>query len=374
MKRVCYYCGRISNSENIWCEESYCSTENLPRILDHGEELAEISIKKHIAVTRSATIYEASRYGEDILVKIAHTGMEKKLMDEANLLQEIQSAGGDPHPVLPILLPAHAQETISEYPYAETVFQGESKTFYVLEHLEGDLLNGLLMKNSQPWKGTVGYISLAIASLLITLHDRDYVHLGLEPNQIMVRIDKEDLPRPVVLDLGVARKINNAGRYWNRQYVHPAYLPPELDPEPSRKKGQKPIINESADVYGLGLIIYEMLAGHPAIPHYLMNDQDIRRARWSSKIQVKKIDRPDIEPELTDIVMSAIGPASKRPKTVYDFGQSLLQHFDPAPKEKPKTYREQINWQNVQRWVMISAVTALILTTLLALWINDVFS
>ena len=129
MKRVCYYCGRSFSTGDMWCQESYCTIENMPPVLDHGEELADITIKKAIVVTRTAVVYEATRYDEDILIKIAHEGMEEKLINEAVLLRDIQS-GKMKHPALPTLLPAYYQEDVKNYPYAETVFRGERKHFF----------------------------------------------------------------------------------------------------------------------------------------------------------------------------------------------------------------------------------------------------
>ena len=368
MNRVCIYCGRISYNENIWCEESYCSTENLPKILSHGEEIADITIKKNISVTRTSTIYEATRSREEILIKIAHVGMESKLINEAYLLQELQNEE-TLHPALPTLLPAYRNETINSYPFAETVFKGETQSFYVLDHLNGDLLSGLLHKNSQPWKGNVGYIGLTLADLLIILHKKGYVHLTLDPQHVLVRMDAEDIPRPVLLDFGIAKKLTNAGRFWNFRFSHPAYSPPELDPS---KSSRSPVIHESSDVYGLGLIMYEMLAGYPAIPHHLASDQEIYTLKRNPNRQVNKLKRPDLEEDLSKVIMQAINNEPRnRQQTVYDFAQELLRFFQPAEKEKPKSFRERFDWQLIQIWVAAGVILALVSITLIVFLIPN---
>lgn len=353
MKRVCFYCGRSFETGDMWCQESYCTIENMPPVLDHGEELADISIKKALVVTRTAVVYEATRYAEDILVKIAHEGMEEKLINEAILLRDLQGAKIK-HVALPTLLPAYNKEDINTYPYAETVFRGARKYFFVMDHLEGDLLSGMLMKNSQPWIGNVGYIGMVITEALVLLHANGYAHLGLAPSHILVRVDKENYPRPVLLDLGIATKFQTAQGYWHRRYMPPAYTAPEL-------LRSQPNIKPAADVYGLGTIFYEMLAGRPAVPHHLLSDVDV--IRKALRGQRDPIQRTDIDPEIGALVVRAIGPADSRPQTVADFAAELSTHFKSVPVERPARWQDRTDWHLIRMGASILIVLALLLTT-----------
>ena len=56
---------------------------------------------------------------------------------------------------------------------------------------------------------------------------------------------------------------------------------------------------------------------------------------------------------------------------MYDFAQDLLNHFDPAEEEKPKTFRERVDWQLVQISIAVGVVLALTLTTVIAILIRN---
>ena len=210
------------------------------------------------------------------------------------------------------------------------------------------------MKNSQPWIGNVGFIGTALVDAVALLHLNGYAHLGIAPEHVIVRIDKEHIPRPVLLDLGIAAKLQNASGYWHRRYMPPAYTPPEL-------LRSKPTVRESADVYGLGALFYEMLAGEPAVPHHLQSDIEvIKKALRGKKAPIA---RTDIDPEIGSIVMRAVGPADGRPQTVMEFATALASHFKTVPPERPKSWQERTDWSVVRLGASVLIIIALLFTT-----------
>ena len=195
---------------------------------------------------------------------------------------------------------------------------------------------------------------MVITEALVLLHANGYAHLGLAPSHIIVRVDKEHYPRPVLLDLGIATKFQTAQGYWHRRYMPPAYTAPEL-------LRSQPNIKPSADVYGLGTIFYEMLAGRPAVPHHLLSDVDV--IRKALRGQRDPIQRTDIDPEIGAIVVRAIGPADSRPQTVADFAAELSTHFKSVPVERPPRWQDRTDWHLIRMGASILIILALLLTT-----------
>ncbi len=266
MRHICTRCYRTSVDGNLWCQEKYCPAEDSPEVLDHGDWIGDIEIVNLIAVLRSAAIYEARRNEKKILLKISHTGFQEKLKREAKLLYELQQKRR--HPMLPVLLPAYEQASLKELQYGKTVFGGKTKYYEVFEYAQGEVLRSLLIKNPQPWYQNVGWLVISLADVVAYLHQAGKLHFCLSPDVVLVRYDKQGIPRPLLLDLGLADTPQNLPQVWDKSFTPPAYTAPEI----IEMKGK---VGPATDVYGLGLILYEMLAGHPAYEYHLARDEDV---------------------------------------------------------------------------------------------------
>ncbi|MCB2179504.1 protein kinase [bacterium] len=351
MKRICQKCNVISHDLNLWCQEKDCPAEKATEIFDNGEWFGPIEIIQPIAVNRSAIIYQARRGEELVLLKVANVGCEEKLRSEATAFLQLAKAGQ--HPSLPVLLPAHPQGSVEEYPYGWTVINGRNKYYCVFAYADGTLLSNLLLKNPQPWYQHAGWIVLSIADAVLYLHKAQKLHLCLKPDVVLVRYDKEGIPRPMLLDLGVSDPGPRVPEKWDDSYNLPAYTAPEI------VNGAGPV-TPSTDVYGLGLILYEMLAGHPAYLYHLQRDefvyQDVLVGGYTptGRIDLKQI------PQIAE---KAISPQpANRFSSVAQFAQALAAMLPRIPAEKKP---RSINWRMV--FIVLGALLAISLILGLAL-------
>ena len=334
MKRICLRCNVTTQDFNLWCQEKNCPAENATEIFDSGEWFGPIEIMQPVVAMRSAIIYQAKRGGKRILLKVANPGCEEKLRLEAKAFQAL--AKSRHHPNLPVLLPADSQGSVDHQPYGWIVTGGQSRYYEVFEHIEGDILRNFLLKNAQPWYQHAGWIILSIADTVHYLHKTTgCVHLCLNPDAILVRHDRRGVPRPVLLDLGTGNLPQDAVRLWNDTYTLPAYTAPELL-DPARKEGVGP----AADVYGLGLLLYEMLAGRPAYPYHLVNEQILTQHILAGEFKpTGRIDLKNV-PEITEKAIQR-QPGERYPD-VASFVNSLRPNFPPIPAERRPF---QFNWR-----------------------------
>ena len=352
MKRTCQRCNVISQDFNLWCQEKYCPAENATEIFDNGEWFGSMEIIQPIVITRSAIVYHAFRPGDgDILLKVANPGCEEKLRLEAKAFLKLAEVGQ--HPLLPVLLPAHIQGSVEHHPYGWTVIGGRVKYYEVFKFTDGTILRNLLLKNPQPWFQHAGWIILSIADVIYYLHKADRLHLCLNPDVILVRFDKQGHPRPLLLDLGLAHPGQNIQEAWNENYNLPAYTSPEI----AVRQGD---VGPATDVYGLGLLLYEMLTGRPAYEYHLRDDKAVLRSVLEG--QFKGTGRIDLK-NIPEIAEKAITHQYHlRFQDIPALVEALQPGFPTIPAEG-KSF--QVNWQIV--FIVLGALLAISLLLAMAL-------
>lgn len=143
----------------------------------------------------------------------------------------------------------------------------DGRLVMALEYLEGQTLRELLDKRGALPATEAVRITLAIARALSAAHELDppVVHRDLKPDNVF--IDEHGVIK--VMDFGVAKIARAPGTESTVSGGTPAYMSPE------QIDGKD--VGTRSDLYALGLIAYEMLAGHPPFnassPRELMNLQ-----------------------------------------------------------------------------------------------------
>ena len=353
MKYVCTVCHRISVDGNLWCQDSDCPAGRMPLIFDYGEYLGDIKVLRLLRVLRAAAIYEAERNDEKVLLKVAHPGGQDQLRREARTLMEL--AKHQQHSMLPVLLPAYQQMDPRQRPYGKTVFRDETKYYEVFAYVPGEFLRDMLLQNPQPWYQHAAWMTISLADAIAFMHIKGGVlHLNLNPDAIYVRTDKEGIPRPLLLDLGMLGESSGIDPTWVKQFGVPAYTPPEL----IARDGP---VSYASDVYGLGLLLYEMLAGHPAFRFDQRKDEDVRRLVVQGVRE--PLERTDLAEEIQQIVNMAVSRApEQRQQDVRAFAKMLRTKFGEVPAEKRFSFN-----RTILAGVIVIALATIVLIMLSAL-------
>jgi len=127
--------------------------------------------------------------------------------------------------------------------------------YAVMEFISGpDLATTLLREGSLPTTRAVR-LAAGIAQGLEAIHNEGIVHRDLKPHNILIA----EGDRPVIADFGVARNTAATRMTMTGRIVGtPAYMAPEqFNDEPAAP---------SVDLFALGAILYEMLAGQTPFP------------------------------------------------------------------------------------------------------------
>jgi serine/threonine protein kinase len=290
MKYACTHCERLSADGNLWCTEKVCLAEAKPLVFDTGDDIGDLEIVRRLIVTRTAAIYEAQRGEEHLLVKVAHSMpfAQEKIKHEAKVLMALQAKRQ--HPALPVLVTPYRGANVADRPYGKVAFQSETKYYLVFEFQSGEFLSDSLRSNPQPWYQNAAWITMQVADAIAFMHQNDILHLNLNPQDVYVRMDKDGYPRPILMDFGYPPALKAFAELISGL----SYAAPEL------MSGGNPM--KPTDVYGLGLVFYEMLAGAPAFPSKSRSPELVRKEIQSGRYaKLRRSDLPSpAKPEYRD--------------------------------------------------------------------------
>jgi serine/threonine-protein kinase len=145
-----------------------------------------------------------------------------------------------------------------QHPHIMPLFdsgEAEGSLYYVMPYVAGQSLRQRLEREGQLPLDDALRIARDVCEALTYAHDHGIVHRDIKPENILL-----DADHAVVSDFGLARAIAAAGgeklSETGMTVGTPAYMSPEQAGAESRIDGR-------SDVYSLGCVLYEMLAGTP---------------------------------------------------------------------------------------------------------------
>lgn len=299
---------------------------------DNGDEAAVRDEKKGLAASlkdyhivdelfRSANgaVYKARRRADRTIVvlkerRCAELGRRRDIMNEVTLLQRLR------HP--------RVVECLGSF------WDGLRGALYVvLEYARGGDLHGLLRRRRachlpEPW------IWLAFGQIcegLRHLHERGVVHRDVKSLNVLVfselaKAETADGPLPLpddpklkLADLGVSRQVSDQTTHLRTMYGTPLYAAPELC------EGRP--YNEKADIWSLGVVLYEMAALRPPFDgcNLFTLAAAIKKGEYAPLPCDKFSDR------LARCVAALLQVDGTRRPTIVDVFAFLRPDVDPAP-------------------------------------------
>ncbi|MBZ0307130.1 MAG: protein kinase [Anaerolineae bacterium] len=357
----------------------------MPKLFNYGDYLGNIKILETLRVLRTATIYKAERgFNKDtelLLLKVANPGSayEQYLQEESNALRFITQKAEFHHKSLPKWV--HHGAVNSQDAYGIASFREQTRYYCLMEYVEGEFLSDFLLDNPQPWHEHVGWFIITLTEAIQRVQKATgKLHLNLNPDVILVKRNYAGVPQPVLLDLGllqpVERLVPTSEAEQLQHHLQAAYTPRELV-----HGGEKLV--PAADVYELGLILFEMLAGQPAYPYILRRTEDIYKDIEGINLTVPRRDdlpksprqsgkRP-VQPangdiaSLLDIVRRSVRADNRHHyQDVSEFRLALLTIYGEVPEGKqPFNFRRF--FRNAGRTIAIGTAVVFVIFVLVTL-------
>lgn len=133
--------------------------------------------------------------------------------------------------------------------------------FFVMERLRGESLFDMLRREGALPQVYAAQLILPIIEAIVAAHAHGIVHRDLKPENIMIVTDDAGCLLPKVLDFGVAKVVGTLiDSPWLSQGDTIVGTPDYMSPEQARGESD---VDERADVWGLSMILFEMLMGEP---------------------------------------------------------------------------------------------------------------
>jgi serine/threonine protein kinase len=252
------------------------------------------------------SVYKATRLliGDMVAVKLLHTEQLQDSQGLERFRREAQAAARLKHPNV---------VTIHDFGVTE-----EGLAFLVMELVEGSTLRQLIKQRGALNLSNIAEIVSQIASALDEAHRHDVIHRDLKPDNIIVSTLPTGL-RVKVLDFGVARlRDASAGIGTMTQTGMIVGTPYYMSPE--QCMGEQ--LDGRSDIYSLGIMLYEMLAG--IVPFHAPSFTAIIMEHISKPPPPLRTMNASISPAVEAVVMHALQKQrDKRPRTATELAQEL---------------------------------------------------
>ncbi|HEY6016442.1 MAG TPA: protein kinase, partial [Gaiellaceae bacterium] len=199
------------------------------------------TIERELGRGGMATVYLAldARHHRRVAVKVLHPELSAVIGSE-RFLKEIEVTAGLQHPhILPLFDSGDV----------------EGQLYYVMPFVEGETLRARLEREKQLPIDVAVRIATEVASALEYAHKRHVVHRDIKPENILLHDGAA-----LVADFGIALAVQDAGGERMTQTGLSLGTPQYMAPE--QAMGDKSV-GPRADIYALGAVTYEMLAGEP---------------------------------------------------------------------------------------------------------------
>jgi eukaryotic-like serine/threonine-protein kinase len=233
------------------------------------------------------------------------------------------------------------------------------RLYLVCEYLPGGSLTAQL--DGTPWAADRAAKLIApLARGVAAAHAAGIVHRDMKPSNILLAADGT----PKVADFGVAKRLGTEGHTHTGAVLGtPSYMAPE---QAGGAKGVGP----SADVYGLGAVLYELLTGHPPFKGSTFLET-MDQLRTSDPITPRTL-QPKVARDLETICLRCL---EKEPEKRYPSADALADDLDRFLHGQPIVARPVGAIERAWKWVRRNpSLAAAAAGVMLALLIGTVVS
>ena len=263
----------------------------------------QYTVQRELGAGGMATVYLAQdiRHSREVAIKVLRADIADRVGAE-RFLREIRTTASLQHPhIVPLYDSGVAGGTV----------------YYVMPYVRGESLRDRLRREGQLAVADAVRITQDIADALDYAHRQGFVHRDVKPENILLQES-----RALIADFGIALALGAGGRSLRltesgMSIGTPQYMSPE------QAMGEK-YITARTDIFALGAMLYEMLAGEP--PFTGETAQVIVAKMMASTPTPIQAIRPSVPVHISDAIDGALQKvAADRFGSAADFALSLVE-------------------------------------------------
>jgi TolB-like protein len=257
------------------------------------------AVERELGKGGMATVFLARdiRHDREVAIKVLHPELSASIGAE-RFEREIKLSAKLQHPHILGLIDSG---------------EADGLLYYVMPFVKGEALRDRLDREGQlPIEDAI-QIALETADALGYAHEHGIIHRDIKPENILLSGG-----HALVADFGIARAATEAGAQKLTQTGMAVGTPVYMAPEQSVGDAVGP----TSDLYSLGCVLYEMLAGEP--PFTAKNPQALMARHAMEAVPSIRIVRNTVPEEVEDTIFAAMAKVpADRPQNAAQFAELL---------------------------------------------------
>ena len=280
-----------------------------------GKRLGNYDIQGKLGEGGMGIVYMGvhPQIGKKVAVKVLHPELSDKADVVTRFFNEAKAVNDINHPNI-----------VDIIDFGESTVDGVTFKYIMMEFLDGESLSARMRREGVTIRESISILAQCCSALSAS-HGKGVVHRDLKPENIFLVNRPNDRNYIKLLDFGIAKLTTEDGAMSQKTRTGMVIgTPTYMSPEQCDGKGN---IDHRADIYALGIVMYELLTGKVPFPGEGFGE--VLVAHLTREPDPPRTINPNIPAELEAIVMRCL--RKKKEERFQSMNDMQLALVDPMP-------------------------------------------